>query len=151
MTLRLRKLTPVTCNANQTNTPCVYKKGAGCLLRRSNCDHKPCSEGPHEPITCTAATSPLAKPTRVCLDVMGAKDAVIRVFQEDSMTETGYGPADRDHVRLCAHGPADRAWKLDGLGELDWSKNACFTLDVKKRTLAAGCGTYDGVVVEGRL
>jgi hypothetical protein len=50
----------------------------------------------------------LAKPTRVCLDVLNAKDAVIRVFQEESMSETGYGPVPRDHIRMCANDPADR-------------------------------------------
>ena len=62
----------------------------------------------HEPIACSAAVPALAKPTRVCLDVLNAKDAVIRVVQEESMSETGYGPVPRDHIRMCANDPADR-------------------------------------------
>jgi hypothetical protein len=141
----------VTCNAKQTNVPCIYKKGSGCLLRSSNCEGKPCDEAAHEPIACSAAVPPLAKPTRVCLDVLNAKDAVIRVFQEESMSETGYGPVPRDHIRMCANDPADRGWKLDDFGALDWTKDACFTLDAKTRALTAGCPKYDGTIIEGRL
>lgn len=151
LTLRIRKRSPVTCNAKQTNVPCVYKKGAGCLLRHSNCEGKPCTEGAHEPITCTAVVASLAKPARVCIDVVSAKDAMVRIFHEDSRSESSYGPAPGDRVRLCANDAADRPWRVDDLGDLDWTKDVCFTVDANARTAKAGCEPFDGVVIEGRL
>ena len=157
----MRKRSPVACNADQTNVPCIYKKASQCLLRTSNCTHKPCTEGAHQPIACDKAIPALAKrPTRVCLDVTGMVDqTMIRVFQEDSASHTSYGPSPRANVRMCADG-ADRPWRIEVddrnvtklEGALDWSKGGCATLDLAAGTVKMGCAEpFSGNPIEGRL
>ncbi|HEX7601085.1 MAG TPA: hypothetical protein VF316_05745, partial [Polyangiaceae bacterium] len=43
------------CDRAQTNAPCVFRKGDACLLRRSNCEHLPCTESAPEPHACPDA------------------------------------------------------------------------------------------------
>ncbi len=46
------------CNADQTNTPCVYPGVGECFLRCSNCTGKPCTEPAPRSVPCPQAALP---------------------------------------------------------------------------------------------
>jgi hypothetical protein len=94
----------------QTNVPCIYKKGSGCLLRSSNCEGKPCDEAAHEPIACSAACLPSRSRLRVCLDVLNAKDAAHPRLQGREHERDGLrAGAARSHTHVRERS-ADRGW-----------------------------------------
>lgn len=46
------------CNANQTNTPCVYLDAGRCMLRQKNCTNKHCTEPAPMAVPCPTPPPP---------------------------------------------------------------------------------------------
>ncbi len=152
---------PVKCNADQTNTPCIFHKGQGCRLRYKNCEHLPCTERAPEPIACDRAVGALPKTAPVCLEVRDLPhDATIAVFRNDSTSEVGAGPlGDSVAARVC--GGADRVWNVGVTAggatfdsTVDWRRASCFTVDLGTSRITERCAPSTGGAIksyEGRL
>ena len=156
LTFKLETRDPVRCNTDQSNTPCVYKKGTVCFLRQSNCDRKPCTEGVHEQTACDEVVASAKKPRRVCLELRDLPPAAVVVFFRDGSQGGGTGPLDEGVAKFC--GVADRKWTLTGdpdaaawTLDLDWSKTTCIAVDRDSRTLAECQDPYPFRVFEGRI
>lgn len=158
--IRTRTNRPVACNAAQSNTPCIYRTRAGCRLRRKNCDHIPCKEGPHEPIECAPAASGMTTGARVCLEVRPLPHgATLACYRDGTSSEVIAGPLGAAEVaRVC--GSADRTWSIEVSAggaaafeaEVDWRRGSCFVIDLAAGKLAGPCAERTTAVsYEGRL
>jgi hypothetical protein len=146
VSIRTRTDRPVTCNAGQTNTPCIYKAGAGCRLRLKNCTNLPCTEAAHEPVECGRAVGAMGGAARVCLELRPLPhDATLACSRNESNSEILAGPlGDAGVARVC--GSADRAWSIAVSSggstfeaEVDWRRASCVVVDLGAGRLGGPC------------
>ena len=145
---------PVTCNADQTNVPCIYQAGSVCKRRDSNCTHKPCSEGPHEEVSCSSAVASSVAAGRKCLELRGYKgERDIRIFQGESQTESAFGGLAAAPLRFCGDHdrPIDVSFNGSDKLRIPFAK-ACAAVDLGTLPLSVTtCATDKVREFENRL